>query len=305
MKIAILGAGALGCYYGARLAEAGNDVCFIGRSVYEPLKAVGLHVESVYGDIHLPQVQVCRRAEECGTVDLVIVSWKTTCNDQLGAYLPALVREGTEVLTLQNGMGNAEAISAFVPAERIFIGLCFVCCMMDEPGKIRHLEGGEIQFAPFVSSSAGAARARDLAALFEQARVGSSAFEHAEQIQWCKLTWNIPFNGLCVAHGGISVKKLFSIPGELERAEAVMQEVCAAAEKRGFPLPMDIVRHQMERTRIMGEFVPSSAVDLLRGRPVEYEAIWGVPLERAREAGVAVPHWERLAADIRKQLNRA
>ena len=61
MRIAILGAGALGCYYGARLAEAGEDVCFIGRSVYGPLKAEGLHVESVHGDIHLPQVQVCRR----------------------------------------------------------------------------------------------------------------------------------------------------------------------------------------------------------------------------------------------------
>ena len=63
MRIAILGAGALGCYYGARLAEAGEDVCFIGRSVYEPLKAEGLQVESVHGDIHLPQVQVCRKAE--------------------------------------------------------------------------------------------------------------------------------------------------------------------------------------------------------------------------------------------------
>ena len=303
MKTAILGAGALGCYYGARLAEAGHEVCFIGRSVCEPLRAEGLHVESVQGDIHLPQVQVCRKAEECGPVDLVIVCWKTTCNDQLANYLPALVGEHTEVLTFQNGMGNAEAISAFVPAERVYIGLCFVCCMMDEPGKIRHLEGGDIQFAPFVSSAAGSARARELASLFEQAHIVSTAFDHAEQIQWCKLTWNIPFNGLCVAHGGISVKKLFTLPGEDERARAIMEEVCQAAEKRGFPLPLDIVRHQMERTRIMGEFIPSSAVDYLRGRPVEYDAIWGSTLERAHAAGAVVPHWDKLAADIRARLN--
>ena len=303
MKTAILGAGALGCYYGARLAEAGHEVCFIGRSVYEPLRAEGLHVESVHGDIHLPQVQVCRKAEECGPVDLVIVCWKTTCNDQLANYLPALVGEHTEVLTFQNGMGNAEAISAFVPAERVYIDLCFVCCMMDEPGKIRHLEGGDIQFAPFVSSAAGSARARELASLFEQAHIVSTAFDHAEQIQWCKLTWNIPFNGLCVAHGGISVKKLFTLPGEDERARAIMEEVCQAAEKRGFPLPLDIVRHQMERTRIMGEFIPSSAVDYLRGRPVEYDAIWGSTLERAHAAGAVVPHWDKLAADIRARLN--
>ena len=305
MRIAILGAGALGCYYGARLAEAGEDVCFIGRSVYEPLKAEGLHVESVHGDIHLPQVQVCRKAEECGPVDLVIVCWKTTCNNQLGQYLPHLVSEHTEVLTFQNGMGNAESISAYVPAKRIYIGLCFVCCMMDEPGKIRHLEGGDIQFAPFVSSDKGSARAREFAEMFTQARIGSTAFDHAEQIQWCKLTWNIPFNGLCVAHGGISVKKLFTMQGEDERARAIMEEVCQAAEKRGYPLPMDIVHNQMERTRIMGEFIPSSAVDYLRGRPVEYDAIWGSTLARAHEAGVSVPHWEQLAADIRARLNRA
>lgn len=304
MKIAILGAGALGCYYGARLAEAGEDVCFIGRSVYEPLRAEGLHVESVHGDIHLQPVQVCRRAEECGPVDLVIVCWKTTCNDQLGNYLPSLLHPGTEVLTFQNGMGNAEAISAYVAAERIYIGLCFVCCMMDEPGRIRHLEGGDIQFAPFVSSAAGSARARDFATLFGKARIVTTAFDHAEQIQWCKLTWNIPFNGLCVAHGGISVKKLFTLAGQDERAQAIMEEVCATAEKRGFPLPMDIVHRQMERTRIMGEFIPSSAVDYLRNRPVEYDAIWGSTLERAHQAGAAVPHWEQLAADIRQRLNR-
>lgn len=304
MKIAILGAGALGCYYGARLAEARHDVCFIGRSVYEPLRREGLHVESVHGDMHLPQVQVCRKAEECGPVDLVIVCWKTTCNNQLGNYLPALVQEHTEVLTFQNGMGNAEVISAYVPAERVYIGLCFVCCMMDTPGNIRHLEGGDIQFAPFVSSAAGSARAREFAALFERARIVSTAFDHAEQIQWCKLSWNIPFNGLCVAHGGISVKKLFTLPGEEERARAIMEEVCATAEKRGYPLPLDMVQRQMERTRVMGEFIPSSAVDYLRGRPVEYDAIWGRTLERAREACVEVPHWEQLAADIRTRLNK-
>ena len=305
MKIAILGAGALGCYYGARLAEAGEDVCFIGRSVYAPLRAGGLHVESVHGDIHLPQVQVCRKAEECGPVDLVIVCWKTTCNDLLGACLPPLLKEGTEVLTFQNGMGNAEAIATYVPAERVFIGLCFVCCMMDEPGQIRHLEGGDIQFAPLKPSTAGSARAREFAVLFEKSRIVTSAYDYAEQIQWCKLSWNIPFNGLCVAHGGISVRELFTLPGQDERARLIMEEVCATAEKRGFPLPMNLVHRQMERTRVMGDFIPSSAVDYLRGRPVEYDAIWGLTLERAHEAGVEVPHWEQLTADIRRRLNRA
>ncbi len=303
MKIAILGAGALGCYYGARLAEAGHDVCFIMRSAYEPVKAQGLRVHSVEGDIFLPQAQVFRTAQECGPVDLVIVCWKTTCNDKLAGALPPLLREGTRVITLQNGMGNAEAISAVLPAERVFIGLCFVCAMMPEPGCIHHLEGGDIQFAPALPSDDGLRQAEEFAALFAAAGIRTRAFLHAEQILWCKLSWNIPFNGLCLALGGISVRELFTMPEQVERARAIMEEVCLTAEMRGFPLPLDIVHQQMERTARMGEFIPSSAVDYNLGRPVEYDAIWGSTLARAQQVHAPVPVWEQLAADIRARLS--
>ena len=305
MKTAILGAGALGCYYGARLAESGHDVTFIVRSAYDPIRQNGLRVESVDGDIHLPAPRICRSAQECGPVDLVIVCWKTTCNDKLAEALPHLVHPVTEVITFQNGMGNAEAISAFVSPQQVYIGLCFVCCMMDEPGIIRHLEGGSIQFAPFEASDAGEQRAADFAEMFRKARIQTRSFRHAEQIQWCKLSWNIPFNGLCLALGGISIRQLFTMPEQVERARAIMQEVCHTAEKRGYPLPLDIVHEQMERTSRMGDFIPSSAVDYLRERPVEYDAIWGITLERALSAGAQVPHWEQLSRDIRARLNRA
>lgn len=303
MKIAVLGAGALGCYYGARLAESGHEVTFIVRSAYDPIRRHGLQVSSVHGDIHLPAPRICRSADECGPVDLVIVSWKSTCNSLLPTALPHLLHADTEIITLQNGMGNAEAISQLVPSERIFIGLCFVCCMMDTPGEIRHLEGGDIQFAPFVASEQGLLRAQQFAAMFAAARITTRAFLDAERIQWCKLTWNIPFNGLCLALGGISVRQLFTMPEQVQRARDIMEEVCLTAEKRGYPLPLDIVRDQMERTSIMGDFIPSSAVDYLRHRPVEYDAIWGITLQRALDAGAPVPHWQQLAADIRTRLN--
>lgn len=302
MKIAILGAGALGCYYGARLAEAGHDVNFILRSAYEPVRKNGLQVNSVYGDIRLQAPNVFRTPEECGPADLVIVSWKTTCNSLLPAALPPLLKEGTRVLTFQNGMGNAEAIAKVVAPERVFIGLCFVCAMMDTPGIITHLEGGAIQFAPLHPSDEGLAQAKELASLFNGTPVETLAALHAEQILWTKLSWNIPFNGLCLAHGGISIRQLFSMPGEPERARAIMNEVCSTAELRGFPLPQEIITRQMEQTSRMGDFIPSSAVDYNRHRPVEYDAIWGTPLARAREAGSNVPEWARLCADIQTRL---
>lgn len=304
MKIAILGAGALGCYYGARLAEAGHEVCFIVRSAYEAIRAEGLHVESVEGDIHLTSPWVCRTPQECGPVDMAVVCWKAPCNSGFAEALPPLLHEGTEVVTLQNGMGNAEAIAAFVPASRVFIGLCFVCCMTsDKLSLVRHLDGGNIRFAPLAADEAGEKRAAEIAELFRAARIETSAHRHPEEILWTKLTWNIPFNGLCLAHGGISTKELFTMPDEVRRARAIMEEVCAAAAGRGFPLPRDIVEWQMKRTEVMGAFIPSSAVDFLKGRPVEYDAIWGTPLARAKEAGVPVPEMERLCADIRARLN--
>jgi 2-dehydropantoate 2-reductase len=164
------------------------------------------------------------------------------------------------------------------------------------------LEKGDIQFAPYQASQAGMQAAQELADLFCNTPVNTSVFMDAEQILWCKLSWNIPFNGLCLAHGGISIRQLFTMPQEVERARRIMNEVCHTAELRGFPLPAEIVNEQMRSTAAMGDFIPSSAVDYNRKRPVEYDAIWGTPLSLARSIKAEVPEWEQLAADIRKRL---
>lgn len=303
MKTAILGAGALGLFYGAKLAEAGHDVSFIVRSAYSTIREQGLNVESVDGDIYLPHAKVYRTAADCGPVDLVVVCWKTFYNDQLAGSMPHLLKEGTQVISLQNGMGNAEELSKYLPAEDVFVGLCFVCCMMETPGITRHLEGGDIQFAPYCGTDTGYEQACAYAEMFGKAGLRTTAYRDLEYIQWHKLIWNIPFNGLCLVHGGISVPQLFAMPQEVERARAIMEEVCTAAKLRGFPLPASLVENQMKRTEIMGDFTPSSAVDFLRKRAVEYDAIWGIPLERARAAGADVPVWSKLCEDIRHRLN--
>ena len=92
------------------------------------------------------------------------------------------------------------------------------------------------------------------------------------------------------------------MPQEVQRAGDIMREVCRAAELRGFPLPQEIVQQQMDSTAAMGDFIPSSAVDYNRRRPVEYDAIWGTPLQLAQECGAMVPEWVQLAADIRARL---
>lgn len=303
MKIAILGAGALGCYYGARLQESGHEVLFIVRSEYDYLQQHGLQVKSLHGDICLPEIKVCRTPEEAGPVDLIVVAWKSTANAGFSAALPPLMGPETLLVTLQNGMGNAEEIAAVIPAERILIGLCFICAMREEPGHVNHLEGGNIQFAPFIPSQEGTAKAQELADIFASAGIKTRAFDAAEQIQWHKLVWNIPFNGLCLALGGISIAELYGDSANIARARLIMEEVVQAAKARGCLLPEDLVDFHLSRTERMGAFIPSSAVDYNAGRPIEYAAIWGTPLARARQAGAAVPEWDRLDKDIRKRLH--
>lgn len=303
MKIAILGAGALGCYYGARLQESGQDVSFIVRSEYGYLKEHGLEVKSLHGDISLPQVKVYRDSAEVGPVDLVVVAWKSTANAGFAKALPPLMGPDTVVVTLQNGMGNAEEIASIIPADRIYVGLCFICAMRAEPGHVNHLEGGNIQFAPFVPSPEGSEKAWELSELFAKAGIKTRSFDAAEQIQWYKLVWNIPFNGLCLALGGISIAELYQNPENVARARRIMEEVVQAAKARGFTLPDDLVEFHLSRTESMGSFIPSSAVDYNAGRPIEYTAIWGDPLAKAHQAGASLPEWELLDRDIRKRLN--
>lgn len=169
MKIAILGAGALGCYYGARLQESGQDVSFIVRSEYGYLKEHGLQVKSLHGNISLPRINVYRDTEEVGPVDLVVVAWKSTANAGFSRALPTLMGPDTTVVTLQNGMGNAEEIARIIPADRIYVGLCFICAMREKPGHVNHLEGGNIQFAPFIPTPEGTEKARELSELFANA----------------------------------------------------------------------------------------------------------------------------------------
>ena len=121
--MAVVGSGAIGLYYGGRLAEAGGDVRFLMRSDFEAISRGGLKVESVHGNFELPRVQAFRTPGEIGPVDLVIVAWKATANHLLASVLPPLLHAGTQVLTLQNGLGNCEALAEIVGPQRAVLRL--------------------------------------------------------------------------------------------------------------------------------------------------------------------------------------
>ena len=294
--IAVVGSGALGLYYGGRLARAGNAVRFLARSDLAVLRSRGIVVRAPDGHFTLPNVTLAATPEEIGPVDLVVITLKATANDQLSRLLPPLLQAGTLVLNLQNGLGVDEAVAAVVGPERTVGGLCFVCVNRTEPGIAECTMAGEIMLGEFAGASQE--RTHALADLFGRAGVKLSVNECLAGARWHKLVWNVPFNGLAVAAGGISTADiLLSTALEAEVWE-LMREVQSIAAAHGVVISDEFVVAQVERTRPLGDYKPSTLLDFLAGKPLELEPIWGEPLRRAQAKGVPVPRLQALYAAL-------
>ena len=318
MKIAIIGPGAVGSFYGAKLARAGQQLHFLLRSDYEVVRRQGIFIRSPLGDFHV-HPHCARSPEEIGTSDLVLVALKTTANAALNHLLPPLVGHHTQVITLQNGLGNEERISALIPPGQILGGLCFVCLNRIEPGLVHHIDHGLVVLGEF-HRPAGA-RARELAQVFRMSEIPCDVTENLAQAHWEKLTWNIPFNGLGVAgvagfealmdgqwcsdrhpprSGTLTTDLLLADPNWSKLARELMLEVSAAARALGFDIPNSIADKQFERTSTMGAYKASTLIDFERGQPLELESLFLEPLRQALAAGVPVPRLEALCRVLEK-----
>ncbi|HWZ95941.1 MAG TPA: 2-dehydropantoate 2-reductase [Opitutaceae bacterium] len=302
-KIAIVGSGAIGMYYGSKLASAGVDLRFLMRGDLAAVRARGsLLVHDKGGTMELRPVAAFGSAEEIGPVDLVIVTLKTTANGELARLLPPLLGPRTVIFTLQNGLGSDEQLAALFGAERVMGGLAFIAATRTAPGEVTCYHPGSISLGEFGRPPQD--RTRALAAQFEAAGVKTRVVDDLAEARWHKLVWNIPFNGLAIAAGGIATDRLCAVPRLAEEVRALMHEVQSAASRLGFVIPDKFLRQQFDVTPPMGAYRPSSLVDFLAGREVEVEAIWGEPLRRAQAAGAHVPRLEKLYASLKKLTAR-
>ena len=299
-RSAIVGTGAIGGYYGARLAEAGMDVSFLLRSDYDYVSQHGFNIESVAGDFQLPDVTCARDSHDIGPVDLVIIAWKTTSNDHYEDVVRPLLHKNTQILTLQNGLGNCERLAGLFGSHRIFGGLCFVCVNRISPGEIRHTASGQVRVGEYQPD--GSARLDDLVTALRSGGVDCRGVENLEAAQWTKLVWNIPFNGLAISEGGVDTETLLATPGVEDRVRKIMAEVQSVARALGHDIQDSFIEQQVSVTRTMKAYRPSSMIDYVEGREVEVDAIWREPVRRARKLGVAVPEIERVLSEIECRL---
>ncbi len=251
MKIAILGSGAIGLYYGTKLALAHHDVHFLLRSGLSEARATGICVNSkTDGVLHLQPVNAHATSATIGPCDLVIIALKTTQNSALPSLIPPLLGETTQILTLQNGLGGDEFLASHFGPQRILGGLCFVCLTRTAPATVRHVGRSTLSIGEFTGDPQ--TRTRDLVAAFEHAGVRTRLVTNLAAERWRKLVWNVPFNGLSVTAGGLTVDRLLADPKHAAEVTALMREIIATATALGHPIDATFIEDQIVRTKTMG-----------------------------------------------------
>ncbi|MFZ4776494.1 MAG: 2-dehydropantoate 2-reductase [Terrimicrobiaceae bacterium] len=286
-KIAIVGSGSIGLFYGSKLASAGCEVHFLMRSGFEAAAKAGVRIHSATGSLHLERPSIAKESTAIGPCDGVVVAVKSTSNDALPDLLPPLLGEETWILTLQNGLGNEEFLASRHGAARILGGLCFVCLTRRNPVEVDHLGHGTLSIGEFQGPPRE--RTDQLCRSFRAVGVETRLVEDLAAERWRKLVWNIPFNGLCTIERG-GVDKILSDPDLLHECGCLMSEVRAIAAAEGHHIPAEYADLQIERTRPMSGYRPSTLVDAEAGNPLEIEPIWGEPLRRAGAVGLSTPH---------------
>ena len=217
-SIAIVGAGALGIYYGGRMVRSGRDVRFLARGDLAPLRERGLTLSYDGADHETGPVRAVTEPEEIGVVDLVVVALKATANGEL-------------VVNRQNGLGVDEAVAAVAGPERTLGALCFVAVNRLATGAVVCSEQGYIEVGEFGRPAGEKAQA--VAEVFSAAGVKARVRDSLLAARWRKLVWNVPFNGLAVAMGGVTSDETLRGAENETRVRALMREVQAIARAEG------------------------------------------------------------------------
>ena len=292
-RIVIVGCGAVGLFYGAKLALSGQDVHFLMRQDFDKVSKYGIKIESGSGATeYLKNPSIYRDALEIGPCDLIIVAIKSTDNKALESLIPTLIKKETAIMTLQNGLGNEEFIAKKFGSHRVLGGLCFVCLNRVSKGVVRHIAQGTISCGEFTGLPLP--RTHDVALMFKGAGIPFIVAESLIEQRWKKLVWNIPFNGISISEGGVDTSIILNDESLLFLVEALMREVIQLANKLGYNLSDSLIDHNIKETKSMGPYRPSSMIDFMEGRPVEVEAIWGNPVRVGRSVGVEIPKMEAL-----------
>jgi 2-dehydropantoate 2-reductase len=280
MQVAVVGAGAVGCYYGGLLLRAGHDVTFIGRQPHvDAINAHGLLLDTKSFNGRLP-AKAATDTTALAAPDLVLVCVKSADTEQAGRSLAGHVQAETSVLSLQNGVDNAPRLAAVI-GHAVIPVVVYVGSEMAGPGHVRHHGGGDLAIGPAAASEA-------LAQTLAAAGIGITIADDIDRTLWSKLVINCAFNALS-AVAGISYGPMLEVEGTRDVVTRAVQEAMAVAHACGVSMPEDLIEHILKIPANMPNQKSSTAQDLVRGKPSEIDFLNGYVVRKGAELGIATP----------------
>lgn len=305
MRIAIMGAGGVGGYFGGLLAHAGYDVAFIARGEHlAAIQAHGLRVESVHGDFTVYPARASADPAEIGPVDYVILAAKTHQFDQALAAAQPLIGPATTVLPLQNGIDAAERVAAALGRRHVIGGLCQVGSYIAAPGVIKQIS----QFRRVVAGELDGPitpRVRAIVAALQAAGATAEATDDIQGALWAKFIFIAPFSGVG-AVTRVPAGEIMACPETRRLLEDAMREVEAVARARGIALAVDIVSRTMAFCAAMApQQTASMQRDVMEGKPSELESMIGVMVRLGAALDVPTPAFNFFYAALLPQERRA
>ena len=296
MRYGVIGTGAIGGYYGAKLAHAGQELHFLFHSDYEYVKQHGLQVDSCNGSFHLDNVNAYQHTEDMPQCDVVLVGLKSVNNGILQSLLLPLLHDQTLVVLIQNGIGVEEDVQKMFPGVQLAAGLAFICSAKTEPGVVNHQCLGSINLANY--SCRDEALMQAVVDEFRQAGIETGLVEYHEA-RWKKAVWNMPFNGMTVALH-TQTDQLLKNKATRQLIREQMMEVVSTAQHLGVKnVDVAFVDKMIDMTDSMIPYSPSMRLDYDFHRPMEIYYLYTRPLQIAREAGCPMPKLEMLEAELR------
>ena len=303
LSYSIIGMGAIGGYYGGRLAKAGREVHFLAHSDYQYVLQNGLRVESCDGDFCLPHINAYATQKDMPKTDVIIVGLKSVKNhDVLPELLRPIVHQNSIVILIQNGIGLEDDLQKEFPGLQIVAGLAFICSAKVGAGHVSHQCYGSINLGNY---SCQQEKFEVLLQDMTDAGIQAAEVPYLEA-RWKKAVWNMPFNGMTVALN-TSTDKLLKNPATRQLIYDQMMEVIGAANALGVnTLTSEFADKMMQMTDEMVPYSPSMKLDFDYHRPMEIEYLYTRPIAEAKKVGFEMPKLAMLEAELKfieAQLN--
>jgi 2-dehydropantoate 2-reductase len=302
MRIAILGSGGVGGYFGARLAAAGEDVHFIARGAHlAAMRDKGLRIESPLGDLQIPKVNVTDDPATIGPVDIVFFAVKLYDTEEALRVLPALLGPQTLVIPFQNGVDSVRALTEAIGKRHVAGGTAYVAAVIAEPGLIRHTAMNRLIFGPVAGQPAPILEELHEACI--RAGIDATLSDHIQVEIWSKFVRLTAYSAMtAITRSPIGAVR--ADPELRAMMETLLHESITVARSRQIALPSSTFTEALTSTDALPANAKSSMLeDLERGRPLELPWLSGGIVRIADEVGVSVPTHRLVVSLLRPHLN--